>query len=186
MKKKKNNSKKKAKKPEEKKEEDLEKEIEKLEKEIDKRKAEELEFGEFDEFLEEPEFQRDSPSLGKINVSPANVTRLETNLAESTIMPNSEEEKDSFKYNFGGDKKDEPKYVNYEKGITPEFIPRTEIENLGKNLFERREVGFRESPQARLEEERNFEKYNPATKIDKEQLGKERDERREIKYKPLN
>ncbi len=169
------------------KEEELEKEILRAEEEIEQKKgAEETELEEVQEFLEEPEIQRTSPSLGRVNISPG-ITRLEGDLIENTTFNENSEDKDSFKYSFGGENKDEPKYHNYGGEIAADFIPRTEIENLGKtNMFERRETRFTESAETKLSEERNFERYNPANKIDTEQLGKEREQRREVKYKPLN
>lgn len=181
----------KAKKPEEKiavkEEKNLEEEVEQLEKEIDKEKIlGEMNFEEFEDFFEEPEFQTGSPSLRKINSSSniaISATNLEQDLRENTSQAAREE--DSFKY-ISEAGKEEPKYTNQGVGFVPNILSRTEIENLGKaNLFERQEIRFANSPSPITETERNFEKYNPVSRVDKEKFGKENPlERKEIKYKP--
>ena len=187
----KKNSKKKIKKSEEKKEETkLEEEVKEAEKEIAKR-GEKFEFEDFEEFFEEeePEFERTHPSLRKINASPGISGSLEIDLKENTNLSSGKDsEKDSFKYSAGAANNEEPKYHNYGVNFIPNTIPRTERENLGKiNLPDRQEIRFADSPQARVSDERNFERYNPAERTDKEKLGKEDFlAKREVKYKPLN
>src|SRR4030042_2536165 len=172
---------KKKKKEEKVKEERLEEEIIKAEKKIEE-KPQEIENFEFQEFLA-PEFQRTSPSLNKINAPQKEFIRLERDLANSPGFEKKESEDDSFKYTAGANP-EEPKYHNYEREIASDIIRRTEIEDLGRT-DERREAGFMTSSEAKLEEVKNFERYNPAKKVDTDKLGRESIlERREVKYKP--
>jgi len=138
--------------------------------------------------LNEQKIQKSSPSLEKVNAPQRVPTRLEGNFIGDLPQNNNQErnEEDPFKYNIVEKKSGESKYVKYEGKIIENIIPHGEIQNLGKgNPFERREIGFESSPQARNSGQENFEKYSPVKKIDKEKLGKESPfERREIKYTP--
>ncbi len=183
MKKKVKKEKKTRKVKEQKKDIKIEEIIKGAEKEI--KRGEEEQF-DFEEFLEEPEFQRASPSLGKINRMQRSVISLEEDLPEAPSSK-KESDEDSFKYSLTGGNAGDSKYQNYESEFVSDILPGKQIENLGKeNLFERREIGFMESPETKLAETTNFEKYNPAKRMEKEELGKESIfERKEIKYKPL-
>jgi hypothetical protein len=170
--------KRKEKKPKEEKLEEVIKEEEKTEEH-----PQEIESFEFQEFLQEPEFEEGSPSLGKINAPPREIISLEKDLINAPGPEIKEREEDTFKYTAGANP-EEPKYHNYEGEIASDIIGRTEIENLGKT-DERRNAGFMFSPEARSEEAKNFEKYNPAKQVDINELGRESIlERREVKYKP--
>ncbi len=161
-------------------------EINSLEQMLEK-DEEKIDFSELRGFLDEPRTQKSSPSLSKINAPQRIPTRLETNLAEdSTSNNNSKGEEDPFKYNAREKKSEESKYVKYEGMIIENIIPHGEIQKIGKEKpFERREIRFENSPQARIAIQENFEKYFPVSKIDKDKIGKEKPfERREIKYTP--
>jgi hypothetical protein len=156
-----------------------------LEQMIEKDK-EKIDFSELKELLNEQKMQKSSPSLEKINAPQRNPIRLEKDLTETTSANNSNKEEDTFNYNAGGGKSDEAKYIKYEGMIIENITPHTEIQNIGRgNSLERREIGFENSPQAKISAQENFEKYSPVKNIDTDKLGKEKPfERKEIKYKP--
>lgn len=154
-----------------------------LEKDEEKRDLSEIK-----EIIKESKIEKSSPSLNKINLPQRIPTRLEANFTDTPTPNNTPggEEDDSFKYAAGGVKPEGAKYVKYEGKIIDNVISRTEIPNIGKgNIFERRTIGFENSPQAEISEKNNFEKYSPVSKVDKDKLGKEKPfERKEIKYTP--
>jgi hypothetical protein len=151
------------------------------------RGEEKIDSPELKEILEEQRIiQKSSPSLGKVNAPQRNSIILENNLdnSASVNLPNNEE--DPFKYNSGGKKSGESKYVRYEGGTGGDIIPHGDIMNVGKeSIFQRRNIGFENSPQAKIGAQENFEKYSPVKNVEKERLGKENPfQRKEIKYSP--
>jgi hypothetical protein len=153
-------------------ESELEKEIEKEEEEI--QDEEEI----FDEdilpFI--PSTKKIS-TLNQINISEETPLNLEENLKATTHIP--EEEDDSFKYGNTKKEKEESKYKTYESDYSSTNL--TSFEKLKDDSHKLREVGFIESA------EKNFEKYEPIRKSDKEDFFRKSEiERKEIKYKPLN
>ena len=157
-----------------------------LEQRIEK-DEEKIDISELKEFLEEPVKKKSSPSLEKVNAPQRIPTRLDRDLIESqpqNVNPSGEE--DPFKYIPTDKKQGETKYFHYEGRFLEEITPRTEIPNLGKgNPFERREIGFESSPQARISMQNSSEKYIPVKRVEKEKLGKENPlQRKEIKYNP--
>lgn len=163
----------------------IEEEIKKVEKKIEEQSPE-IENLEFEEFLQEPEFQRTSPSLRKINAPQRDFISLEKDLIGTRDFDKKVgNDSDPFKYGMTGANPEEPKYHNYEGEIGSNILRKTEIENLGRtDVLEKQEAGFMISPEAKAEA-KNFEKYNPAEKFDVDKLGKENIlEKREVKYKP--
>jgi hypothetical protein len=163
---------------------EIEKEVKKAEKEI-----KETEFGieeDFQEFFETPTFEKTSPSLKRINTSPINGIRLEEDLSEE-LSSSKEGNNDSFKYDVGRISDEEPKYQRDETTSISNILPRTEIEKFERTgLFERQEIGFIDSQELRAQDSTRVERYNPASRMDKEKLGKEDfPKEREIKYRPL-
>jgi|WetSurMetagenome_2_1015567.scaffolds.fasta_scaffold112559_2 hypothetical protein len=161
---------------------ELEQEVEKPQKKEDKQ-IREIEEQDFEEFFEEQEFRSGSPSLGKINASPAMPVNLER-VAETSPAVEAGEDK-PFNYSTITGNKDEPKYQNYMGNTFSGMLSHSEVENLGKKDFERREVEFVQSSEVRNQERVNFEKYENVKRFDANELGKEK-ERREIKYQPTN
>ncbi len=149
---------------------------------IDKIKESEKEIEEgFQEFIDTPEIQRSSPSLNKINATPVKKIRLEEDLGEES-NPSKGKEDDSFKYDVGKISAEEPKYQNYETNSSSNIVSREEIGKMG--IIERREVGFINSPEIKVDENTRMEKYNPARRFEKEKLGREDFlKERELKYK---
>jgi hypothetical protein len=152
---------------------------------------EKVDFSELREFLEEPETRRgqtkNSPSLNKINAPQRNPVRLEsdlTNAVTSTNAQNGNEEENGLNYipKIGGS--EEPRYVQYQGRIIENIVPRREIGTIGIDQpFNRREIAFESSPNARLGAQESLEKYSPVRKSDREKIGKEKPfEKREIKY----
>ena len=121
-----------------------------------------------------------NPSLRKINISEEPVT-LEENLKATTHISIGEDEE---KFRYGNVRNsDEPKYQNfdgdYSATMTTSF---DEIRDEGRQ----REVGLIESSEARISQEKDFERYEPVKRFDREEFRKNESERKEIKYKPLN
>lgn len=158
-----------------------EKQESELEKELEKA-GEEPEFNETNlkisqEIVKAPVLER----IGDIQEIPI---RFDNNLNFSRISEEKENEEGGFKY-LKNANREEPKYQdqNYENRIFSDIHKRSEIEEFGKiDLFPRKNVDFTTSNEARPVET-NFARYNPVEKIERENLGKNLFERKEIKYK---
>ncbi len=165
---------------EEKKEEEseLEKEMEKEEEEI----QDEVEI--FDEDIVEfiPSTKKIS-TLNQINISEEPPLKLEENLKATTILPSEEDE--SFKYGNQKRKENEDSnYQTYNPISSPESL--TSFERLNREKDKLKEIGFIESTESRISQEKNYETYQPVKRFDKDDFKKSELERKEIKYKPLN
>lgn len=155
-------------------ESELEQEIEKLEEEI--QDEDEIFDEEIIQFI--PSAKSKSTALNKINISEDVPLELEENLRATTHLP--EDEDDSFKY--GNKKEDEEaKYENFNPNYSAEFM--TTIDNFSKERNNLRTIGFAESAEARISQEKNFEKYDVAKRFDEKDFRKKDFERKEIKYK---
>ncbi len=175
---KKKSKKKKSKKEEPEEESELEKEVKETEKEIE----------------EEPQFEENArmrflsgevkaPVLEKVNISEAPLNLERGIISEGAPAKNQKKEEQPFNYLTKGNT-EEPKYQTTYEHVTSEFHPSSEIEEFGKrDLFPKKEVSLRSSPEA-ASTETNFEKYETPERIDRENLGKNIFEKREVKYKP--
>jgi len=148
---------------------------------------EEINDEEFQDFFQEPEFQDFSPSLGRINAPQRGFVRLEQNLSESSsVNENNSDKGDPFKYNAIAGNKEQPKYMSYENQLTSNLMQVPEIEKFERKAsWERTEILFQNSPDAKSSSENTFEKYNPVKKFDQKEFQKEDIlSRKEIKYSP--
>ncbi len=133
------------------------------------------------------EFQDFSPSLGRINAPQRGFVRLEQNLSESSsVNENNSDNGDPFKYNAIAGNKEQPKYMSYENQLTSNLMQVPEIEKFERKAsWERTEIMFQNSPDAKSSSENTFEKYNPVKKFDQKEFQKEDIlSRKEIKYSP--
>ena len=136
---------------------------------------------------QKPEFQDFSPSLGRINAPQRGFVRLEQNLSESSsVNENNSDNGDPFKYNAIAGNKEQPKYMSYENQLTSNLMQVPEIEKFERKAsWERTEIMFQNSPDAKSSSENTFEKYNPVKKFDQKEFQKEDIlSRKEIKYSP--
>jgi hypothetical protein len=165
--------------------EEKSKEKSELEEEIEK---EEEEIQDEDEIFDEdilpfiPSTKKIS-TLNQINIPEETPLNLEENLKTTTHIP--EEEDDSFKYGNTKKEKEESKYEN--SNLNYSSATFTPLEKLNSERDKLSEVGLIQSSESRSFPEKNFEKYEPIKKSDKEDFFRKSEiDRREIKYKPLN
>ena len=179
--KKKKFKKKKPRKKEPEEESELEKEIKETEKEI-----------------EEPQFEENArmkslseeikaPVLERVNISEAPSNLEGGIISERAPVKNQEKKEQPFNYSIKGNKdEEETKYQTTYEHATFEFHPHSEIEESGKiDIFPRKEVGIKTSPES-APTETNFEKYEITERLEKENLGKNIFERKEVKYRPFH
>jgi hypothetical protein len=138
---------------------------------------------------QEIEIPLSSTSLKKINPPQRIPIRLERDIITGAMsienLNKNKEEENGFKYISENKKTDEPKYVKYE-GTTSIVTPRKEFGNpLMKSPFERKEVKFEDSMQAKTPGQESLEKYSQVGKLEKDKrTTKNIFERKEIKYSP--
>ena len=153
-----------------------------LEKELEKTNEEEIEFEETGSGISSERVK--APVLEKINELQGIPIRFDGNFNSPRISQSNENEEDGFKY-IKNANADEPKYnQKYEHETGSDMHLRSEIENFERrDLFPRKNVGFAGSSEARPVET-SFEKYESPERVERENLGKNIFERKEIKYKP--
>ncbi len=118
-------------------ESEIEEKIIEAEKKIEE-KSPEIENFEFEEFLQEPEFQRTSPSLRKVNAPQRDFISLEEDLTGTTHLDKKEknDDSDSFKYSMGGANPEEPKYHSKVYMIFPLIqCPHATMHHAGTGQF---------------------------------------------------
>jgi hypothetical protein len=153
---------------------------------------EKVDLSELKEFLNEQKIESisSSPSLKKINFPQRGPVILERDIITGNMAintANKEEEENGFKYMPNNKGTNEPKYIQYDGTVSVEsIIPKREFESFSmKTPFEKKEVRFESSMQSRTPEQTSFEKYSPASKLDKDKnLKRNPFEKTEIKYTP--
>ena len=76
-------------------------------------------------------------------------------------------------------------YFHYNEKLIESAVTHRELETMGRNIVPRREVGFENSPQAKISVTETFEKYTMPKKVDRDKIGKENPfEKKEVKYTP--
>jgi hypothetical protein len=161
-------------------------EVNTLEQMLDK-EDDKTDLSEIEESLPKQRKERPSPSLNKINAPQRVPTRLEGNFENTPITNNNPlgEEEDPLKYIPGAKQQGEKKYFHYDPKLVESVTSHRELETMGRNIVPRREIGFENSPQARMGIQDNIEKYTLPKKVEREKLGKENPfEKKEVKYTP--
>jgi hypothetical protein len=147
----------------------------------------EADLSEVRESQREPRKERTSPSLNKINTPQRIPTRLEGNFTDVPAPTTGigGEEENPLKYIPGTNQQGEKKYFHYNEKLIESAVTHRELETMGRNIVPRREVGFENSPQAKISVTETFEKYTMPKKVDRDKIGKENPfEKKEVKYTP--